>query len=124
MSVVYTNIRFLYRILHQPDALESFLQYISPNCSDPLMFKHTKTYINVLMPMNRLSDNPMSQHAKPHEWQRHRLGEEDPPYPGRHIGKRVAHAANDKILKWAGDLHKGTPLCAWDHEAVAEESIG
>jgi hypothetical protein len=89
-----------------------------------LISKNITTYINVLMPMNWLSDNPMSQHAKPHEWQRHRLGEEDPSNPGRHIGKRVAHAANDKVLKWAGNLHKGTSLRVRDHEAVAQESIG
>lgn len=82
------------------------------------------THIDMLVPVHRLPENAMPQHAEPHKRQRDLPGKEDAADAWRHIGKGVPHAANDKVLKGAGDLDKGAAPLVGDEQPVAEEGVG
>lgn len=82
------------------------------------------THINVLVPMHRLPEDTVPQHAEPHKRQRDLPRKKDAANARRHIGKGVPHAANDKVLERAGDLDKGAAPLVGDEQPVAEEGVG
>lgn len=82
------------------------------------------THINVLVPVHRLPEDTVPQHAGPHKRQGDLPRKEDAADARRHVGKGVPHAADDKVLKRAGDLDKGAAPLVGDEQPVAEKFIG
>ncbi|MCJ1368831.1 hypothetical protein MMC20_000038 [Loxospora ochrophaea] len=70
-------------------------------------------------PMSRRAPVPMTEHAEPREWQSDFLGEEDGADISGDVGKGVADASDDEVLKGRGMLDEGGAV-----EARSEISFG